>query len=247
MFTASQLSASGGQQITLNWESNGEVARIDQINQANAITASFSVTPTGQLPITVPNNDPQVRYRLTIQRGGQEATAEVTITVQLVCTQPWFFAGINQTPANCPAGPPQTVNGSYQPFQNGFMANLIINGENRVYGFNSRNLFYAVYISQWDGVTVHQSGCGTAPAGFVDPQGVFNWLYHTQLGTVGLWCDTNNGIGWATAGASNGVVMTFQFEAAPSQAFYLNIQNVGTFRLTGTPNTGSWSFLPPLQ
>ncbi len=247
-FQASSPSVQGGTSITLLWESNAEIARIDQINLANIITASFSVTPTGELPVTVPNTDAQVRYRLVIQRGGQELVREVTVIVQQLCQYPWFFATGSALPdGGCPNAPAQVLTGKFQSFQRGFMFNVIVNGENRVYGVNTSNGQYRVYVSQWDGVTDHTSTCGTAPEGLFNPQDVFNWMFHTQLGTVGLWCDPNFGLGWATNNADLGNTITFQAPPLPSTLLFVRLSGVGTFRLSGphsNTSAGSIAIIP---
>lgn len=239
-FQSSTAAVQGGESVTLSWDSNAEVARIDQINLANVITASFSVTPTGELPVTVPNTDSQVRYRLVIQRGGQEITNEITVIVQQLCQYSWFFATGNALPdGGCPNGPAQVLTGKFQSFQRGFMFNVVVNGESRVYGVNTSNGQYRVYQNLWDGVSAYSSGCGTAPDGLFNPEDVFNWMYHNNLGTVGQWCDPNFGIGWATNNANLATTITFQAPPLPSTLLFVQISGVGTFRLSGPHTNGS--------
>lgn len=238
-FGAPVSTAQGGTQVTLNWQAVGDIARIDQLNTQGQVVQSFSVTPTGQLPVTIPTTGSQVIYRLTVQRGGEVATRSVPIQIQPSCGISWFFGGQPED-GICPISGPTTVNGSLQIFQDGVMINLPLNGQDRVYGFNQRNNRYMVYTNNWDGSTTYTTPCGTAPSGLQDPGNVFNWAYHNTLGTTGLWCDQNNGIGWAIAAPNLNVTFTVQF-AQNGQTFYIAIPGYGTLRVSGQPQTGTWA------
>jgi hypothetical protein len=233
-----------GASLTLSWESvNADTAQLEQLDANQAVVQTFSVTPNGQLPVTVPSTAGDVIYRLTVFRAGRMDTRSVVVTVQVTCPIPWFFNAPQE--AGCAFSAPTTFVGKYQSFQNGLMFNVYINGEDRVYGLNSSNMRYMVYTNTWDGTTVHTSGCGVAPAGLLDPQDVFNWMFHTQLGTVGLWCDPANGIGWATAPANLTMVQTYQFELN-SPAFYIQLPGFGIVRISNDGGiTGSWQRLSP--
>ena len=244
-FTSTAFSVVGGSPVTLIWETNGEVANINQLNAQGIIVNSFSVTPNGQLPVTVPNNESIVMYELTIQRGGQSTSSQIQIAIQVACANAWFFAStISTADVGCPAGPPITTTGKVQLFERGLMFNVVVNGENRVYGLTEPDARYVYHISLWDGQTVHTSGCGNAPAGLLDPADVFNWMYHTQFGPQATWCDPNFGIGWARSVVDPANVMTLQFQTLPENGFFVNISNYRTIYIGSTiSNTGVWGYV----
>jgi hypothetical protein len=226
--------------VTFTWEALADTARIDRISPQGTVVESFSVVPSGQLPVTLPTAAGPVVYRLTAQRAGGEVSSSLTIQVQLACPIPWFFGTENALPeSGCPVAGPVSVTGKSQLFERGLMFNLLIGGQDRVYGLNSGNNRYMVYQNNWDGSTVHSSTCGTAPDGLHNPQDVFNWAYHTTLGTVGLWCAQNVGIGWGLGPPTLGNTLTYQFEAN-GVAFYINVPGYGVVRISGQPTTGSW-------
>ncbi len=243
-FTSSAFSVVGGSPITLIWETNGEVANINQLNAQGTIVNSFSVTPNGQLPVTVPNDESIVMYELTIQRNDLSASTQIQIAIQIACANAWFFASsISTADIGCPAGPPITTTGKVQLFERGLMFNVIINGENRVYGLSEPDARYVYHTNQWDGQTVHTSGCGNAPTGggLLNPADVFNWMYHTQFGPQATWCDPNFGIGWARTQVDSANVMTLQFQTLPENGFFINIANYRTIYIGSTiSNTGVW-------
>ncbi|MFW5748746.1 MAG: hypothetical protein ACOCYT_03950 [Chloroflexota bacterium] len=242
-FEASAASVAGGTPITLTWQAVGDIARIDQLGEQGTVQQTFSVQVTGQLPVTVPNTGGQVIYRLTVQRGGQEVSRSIPVQVQVTCAIPWFFGAQLAPPeAGCPLAAQTNITGKLQVFERGIMLNLSINAEDRVYGLNGQNNRYMVYRNNWDGVTTYTVPCGTAPAGLQNPQDVFNWAYHNTLGTVGLWCDATNSIGWAVAPANLSVSFTVQFEATGT-GFYIGIPGFSTVRISGEPQTGTWQRL----
>jgi hypothetical protein len=238
-FTSSAPTVAGGSSVTLVWDSIADTARIEQLNTQGVVQQTFSVTPTGQLPVTVPNSGSQVIYRLTAQRSGQEVSRSVVIQIQITCPSNWFF-GTPPPDVGCPSGPAITVTGKFQPFTNGLMINLPVNNISQVYGLINTNTRYMVYTNSWDNVTTYNQPCGNAPAGQTDPQDVFNWAYHNTLGTVGLWCDATGGIGWGTAGADLGRTMVYQ-TAASGTTLFININGIGTYRFSGGAQTGTWT------
>ena len=243
IFTASATTASAGSSITQVWEASGDVARIDALSPTQQVLQTYSVTPSGQLPVPVPVTGSQVIYRLTVTRGGIDETRSVPVQIQIVCPVDWFFGNALAPPqAGCPQGAPIAIAGKSQFFQNGLMINLTVGAENRVYGLNSLNNRYMVYVSNWDGSTTYTVPCGTAPGGLFDPQDVFNWAYHNTNGTVGLWCDASGGIGWGTGPANLSNTFTVQYEATGT-GFYVGVPGYGTIRLSGDPITGTWQRL----
>ena len=240
-FEASQTQASANTSITLTWESVGDIARIDQLSINGAVQNTFSVPPTGQLPVVIPQvSDSQVIYRLTITRNGLDLSRSLPIIVNQSCATPWFF-GDNIAPegSGCPAGPPLIQTGKLQLFERGIMITLNVNGQNRVYGFATANGRYASAVNAWDGTSTYTAPCGSAPSGLITPSDVFNWAYNNTNGTVGLWCDLTNGIGWAVAPPNLNAQLTIQFEANQQNAF-VQIPGYGVLRLVGTIDGGTW-------
>jgi hypothetical protein len=72
-----------GASLTLSWESvNADTAQLEQLDANQAVVQTFSVTPNGQLPVTVPSTAGDVIYRLTVFRAGRMDTRSVVVTVQ---------------------------------------------------------------------------------------------------------------------------------------------------------------------
>ncbi|PJF21741.1 MAG: hypothetical protein CUN56_09535 [Phototrophicales bacterium] len=243
-FSASATAVNGGTPITLSWQAIADIAIMEELNVQGSVIQTWSITPSGQLQVTVPNIGPQVIYRLKIQKGGMELTQSIPIQVTVTCPTPWFFGGVNAPPgAGCPAGPASSIVGKLQLFERGLMFNLTLNAQNRVYGLNALNGRFMVYQSAWDGSTITSIPCGTAPSGLFDPQDVFNWAYHNTLGTQGLWCDATSGIGWGTGAANLAVNFTVQFEQN-NTTFYIGIPGYGVVRIIpGEAQTGTWTRL----
>jgi len=240
-FEASITQGAPNTPLTLTWEGVGDLARIDQLSPNGAVQNTFSVPPVGQLPVVVPQvADPQVIYRLTISRNGQDLSRSVPIIIEQGCATPWFFGdGIAPDGSVCPAGPAQTQTNKLQLFERGIMISLVVNGQNRVYGFATANGRYASAVNIWDGTSSYTAPCGTAPGGLINPQDVFNWAYHNTNGTIGLWCDPTNGIGWAVAPPNLNAQLTIQFEEN-QQNLFVQIPGYGLLRLVGNVDGGTW-------
>lgn len=231
-FGASQTSVVPNTTITLAWQSDSDSARIDQLNQQGGVVQSFSVVPTGQLPVVVPGNFGRlVIYRLTVIRGGEQATTSIPITV--ACSIPWFF-GNEFAPADaaCPTALGAIGPGAFQPFERGFMIYVNANGLNTIYGLQTQDSRYVGYVSQWDGTTIIPS---TPPSGLLGPDQMFNWAYYNTSSAAGAaW---NITVGWAIA-PINTDNRTIQFEEGTG-VFYIDTP-VGVFRFTGQA-TRTWS------
>lgn len=225
-FGASATTVTGNSNITLSWNSISDTARIDQLNQQGAIVQTFSVIPVGQLNVLVPAGSRLVIYKLTAQRGGQEVTQSIPITVQ--CPISWFF-GDQYAPANasCPTGVGAIGIGAFQSFERGFMIYVNANNLNRVYGMQTQDSRYIEYTSGWDGTTITP---GSPPSGLLEPQQMFNWVYFNTNAPIGSW---NGAIGWATSNIDSGN-RTIQFEESTG-AFYIDAP-VGVFRFSGGSN-----------
>lgn len=230
--------------LLLTWEASGDIARIDRLSVGGIVQETVSVPPSGQLPVTLPNTtDSQVIYRLTVLRGGLQASRSVPITIIAgpVCATPWFF-GTAPNVTTCPSGAAFNAPGKIQLFQNGAMFTVSITGQERLYGLVYNTRRYVVRNITWDGTTTYTTPCGTAPEGLLNPQDVFNWAYHRTNGPLGPWCG-DQGIGWATTGANTATSFRMQFDQ-DSQTVYIELPTVGVIRLPSLTSSGDWS---PLQ
>lgn len=238
-FTASSVTVTGGSAITLTWQTNADTASLQRLNDQGVVQETFSIAPTGQLPVTVPNITGQVTYRLIAQRGGQEVAQSLQIAVQMTCSFNWFFG--NQFAEGCPQSQEVSAIGAVQLFERGIMIQVTAGGQNRVYGLNNTNGQYMVYNNAWDGTTTYTCACGSPPAGLFDAQGVFNWAYNNTNGTTGPWW-TPSGIGWAVNNIDTNNFQTLQAHSDGS-SFYLRVPGIGVIRFSGGAVTGTWSIV----
>jgi hypothetical protein len=218
--------------VTLTWNALADTARIDQLNQQGAVVQTFTVIPSGSLPVTVPGNVGRVVvYRLAAQRGGQEVTFSLAITVQ--CSVSWFFGDQFAPPnAACPQAAAVKSSARFQPFERGYALDLVINNVNTAIGLVNQDNRYISYTMAWDLTTTYNCA-GSPPSGRFAPQEVFDWMYCNTLAPVGSWID---GLGWATS-AINKDQRTIQFESGTG-AFYID-SPVGVFRFE--PSSGRWT------
>lgn len=231
-FTSSANNVQVNATIVLTWQAIADSARIDQLNSQGAVTQSFPVSPSGQLSVVIPGNTgQQVIYRLVAQRGGQEVSTSIPITI--TCAIQWFFgappAGSN---VGCPTAVGAIAAGSYQPFERGFMIFVSANGLDKIYGLQTQDNRYIAYTDGWDGTTIVSD---SPPGGFFSPQAMFNWAYYNTNAPVGAW---NGAIGWATSNINNDV-RTIQFEQN-SSAFYIDAPGNIVFRFSGG-DSGTWT------
>jgi hypothetical protein len=227
-FTASATNVVANTSITLTWSTIADAARLDQLNSQGVAVQSFSVVPSGSLPVTVPGNTGRlVIYRLVAIRNAQEVNASLPITVQ--CATAWFF-GSQFAPADagCPTGPQAVGPGAFQSFERGFMVYVNANSLNTVYGAQNLDTRYISYANGWDGTTTY-SCFGTPPSGLLPPQNMFAWAYCTTNAPIGGW---SNAIGYALGNIDTGN-RTIQFE--DTGAIYID-SPLGVFRFSGDSN-----------
>lgn len=242
-FTASATTAAAGGSVLLQWQANGDIARIERLSQAGQVLQTFSVTPSGELPVTIPANEGSlITYRLTISRGTQQTSQTISITVgtgggTVNCAIPWFF-GNELAPANagCPTTPSSQVTASYQPFQNGRMFLV----QNTVYilidpGLTNVEGNMTAVTNGWDNTSTYANyntffGCESPPSqGFFEPQQMFAWAYCTTLAPSGSW---NQTLGWATSAILTGP-RTIQYET--TGALYIDTPTGNVYRLQPVP------------
>jgi hypothetical protein len=231
-FSASATTVVANTPITLTWNSLSDTTRIDQLNSQGALVQSFSVVPTGTLPVVVPGNTGKlVVYKLVAIRNGQEVSASLPITVQ--CSISWFFGDQFAPPnAGCPTAVGAIGAGAFQPFERGYMIYVNANSLNTVYGLQNQDARYISYTNGWDGTTTY-SCFGTPPSGLFAPQNMFAWTYCTTNGPIGSW---SSALGFATTAIDNSS-RTIQFEDGTG-AFYIDAP-IGVFRFSG-PTTANW-------
>lgn len=240
----------GGTNIALNWQTtNATSARIDQFNAQGVLINTTSVIPNGTLNVAVPNSGNFVVYRLTaIGVNNQEVSQSITINIRVLCANQWFFSN-SREPLNgaCPDGPPVTTGGKLQEFERGLMLSGFFSGQNLIFALINGGTFvgsYAAYTNFWDGVSEPTSDCGEAPPGFLNPEDVFRWVYHTQPSIGTRWCDPVNGIGWARANANLDTVFTGQGSEAPSPFYYLEVPGFGLVQFNTSASTWTFPVIP---
>jgi hypothetical protein len=245
-FTASTNVAVAGGTVELTWESIGDIARIDRLNQLGQVVQTFSVTPVGQLPVTIPANEGSViTYRLAVGRGNQEVTSTLTITVSggaTNCPINWFFGNELAPPnAGCPVSAATQTPAAYQPFQTGRM--IYLQTSNLIYvlidpgGVTSGSMTQQT--NGWDGTSTYESyGCGDQPpTGLHTPKKMFAWVYCTTLGPNGLWSTT---LGFGLTGIDE-TVRTIQTDTAGG--IYIDTPEGSVYRIEPVPAgqlTSTW-------
>jgi hypothetical protein len=234
-FTANATTVPANTSVTLTWNALADTARIDQLNQQGAVVQTFTVIPSGSLPVTVPGNAGRVVvYRLAAQRGGQEVTFSLAITVQ--CSMSWFFGDQFAPPnAGCPQAAAAKGSARFQPFERGYGFFINANNLNTVFGLVNQDNRYISYPMTWDQTTTYNC-YGSPPSGKVAPQGVFDWLFCSGNNppiASGQWIDVT---GWGT-GNINTDQRTIQYESGTG-AFYID-SPVGVFRFE--PSSGKWT------
>lgn len=231
-FTASATTVPANSSVTLTWNALADTARIDQLNQQGAVVQTFNVIPSGSLPVTVPGNLGRVVvYRLAVQRGGQEVSLSLAITIQ--CSVSWFFGDQFAPPnAGCPQAAGALGSGRYQPFERGYMFFINANNLNTVFGLVNQDNRYISYPMTWNQTTTYNCA-GSPPGGKFAPQAVFDWMYCNTNAPVGTW---SSAIGWGTGNIDTGQ-RTIQYESGTG-AIYID-SPVGVFRLE--PSSGKWT------
>jgi len=241
------ITAQAGTSLILSWESSADIVTIEQMSSQGTVEQVFSVTPTGQLPVTIPTTSTvQIIYRLVAQRGGTSTTQNLPIVIQQVCAVPWFFGSQLALPqSGCPSSGSVSLTGKIQFFERGLMINLTLGGQNWLYGIigttSATNGSYVAHVSAWDGVSTSTALCGTPASGFFAPQDVFNWVFNNSS-TLSInnyvWCDRSNALGWGVGNFQANVTYTVQYELN-NVAFYISIPGYGTVRISGGA-TGTW-------
>jgi hypothetical protein len=233
-FGASATTVQANSSITLSWNTISDAARIDQLNAQGVVTQTFSIVPSGTLPVLVPGSGQLVVYRLVAQRGGQEVTQSLPITV--LCATTWFFGNEFAPPgAGCPTAVGAIGTGAFQPYERGYMLYVNANNLNTIYGIQLQDSRYISYPNGWDGTTSY-SCWGTVGGGLFAPQSMFAWVYCTTNPPVAVPGGWGMVIGLATANIDTGS-RTIQYEEGTG-AFYVDAP-IGVFRFV--PSTGVWS------
>ncbi|MGB1285538.1 MAG: lipoprotein [Aggregatilineales bacterium] len=226
VFSSSLNTAQAGDSLILRWESQADTARLQRLNQAGLIQEDTTVPPVGTLTVTVPGGETTVIYRLIAERGGREVLNSLTIGVAAQCAFAWFFTVPDGTP--CAGAAALSVTGAYQPFQQGFMFRIQINGTDKVCGAqNDRNVYTCRNFLAYSGTPP-----STPPPDAQPPAADFQDLYHNGLAIGGFW---TNVIGWATA-AANPAPLTAQLDV--NNAIYIRLPG-GVYRFDASLSNGN--------
>jgi hypothetical protein len=230
-FAASGDNIPAGQTVTVRWNSNSDVTKIQQLNQQGQLVQTFDVPPSGELNLAVPNDGSrQVIFRLVAQRGGQEVATSIPILIQ--CSISWFFGNQFAPPeSSCPRANGAKDDGAFQPFERGVMIYLEADNLDKVYGLQNDGNRYISYRSEWDGTTEED---GDPPDDLDNPEEHFNWAFFKTNAPVGRWEDT---IGWATDDLDDDD-RTIQYEI--TGAFYIDAPGGVVYRFSGG-ESGTWT------
>lgn len=207
-FTANQNFVLANTPVLLSWSSDGQVARLEQIDASgSAIYQSIPVPPNGQYSILAQStsSSQQVIFRLMVSTNGI-VTSSQPVVVGITCPANWFF-GDQFAPAGtgCPAAVGAIGQGAFQRFERGFMVYINANGLNRICAVQDSGSAYLCMVNGWDGHSINTS---PAPNGGPIPAQMFNWAYYNTLGLGGTW---NSVIGWPVMDIAVGD-RTIQFE-----------------------------------
>jgi len=194
-FTASALTVEPGAQVTLNWQAEGDTARLERTDAQGIVLSADDVPTSGSLVVTTPLDVATVIYRLVAVRGEQETSLAVTVTLARNCPIAWFFPADNTVP--CAASAATTVPLTTQPFQQGWMFRIQYNGLDKVCGIQNDRQRYSchLYIPYTGTPTV------TAPGGTFSPLVELQDVFYNQLAIGGFWY---NIIGWGTSAGTVG-------------------------------------------
>lgn len=190
---------------------------------------------TGTVTITAPEYATSASFTLGMIGSNIPDTSR-TITITINCRDPWWVNPAKHP--NCPARPMQSVAGTYQAFENGFI--ILSAADNRFYVFiasGSRAL-----ANSWNGQPI--TWTETPPEGRLLPQNGFGWLWVNDP-------DLRTQLGWATSAEQQ---YTLQYQHTPPgpvdagepQQYYMTLPDarVVPFILSMGGSISSWQ--PPI-
>jgi hypothetical protein len=219
-FTIEPQPANAGQPITLTWQSDGDVARIERVKADGTIAETIPVQASGAATVTVPGTDTKVLYRLIVSRGVKEVMQTLSVDVIPNCPAAWFFTTTQKLP--CAASAPIQTAGVFQVFQNGFMFKVQINSLNKVCGVQyDRNVYSCFNYVAYAGTPSVTPAPNTQAPG-IDLSDVF----YNQLAVGNYWY---NAIGWGTGTALTPTI-TAQYDTSGN--VYIQLPN-GVYRFDG--------------
>jgi hypothetical protein len=227
-----------GTNVTLFWQAEGDVGRVEQLNANAAVVATYPIVPIQQ-QITVPvvgAGGTQIFFRLIVERNFQQ-TISNPVPITVICVASWFFGDQFAPPnAGCPSAGAITTTGAFQRFERGFMIHLGGSGFNRVIAAQDQNALFFSLNNAWDGSTIRTE---SVPPGLFLPQQMFNWAYFNTLAPLGqTW---NASLGWAITDFAAGN-RTIQYESGSSStsAFYVDSADGAVYRFSGG-DAGTWT------
>jgi len=194
-FQSSVTSGAPLTQVTFRWQVEGDSARLERLNIAGAIQENIPVELLGALTLTLPNNgEAQAIYRLVAVRGEKQSSLSIPITMQEVCSTPWFFSN-PKIGIGCPSTLGQSYSGVFQQFQTGYFFRITIGALDKVCGVQSTQSLYTCY----DYLAFTGLPPSVPPTGLVAPAPEFAAPFYNQLAIGGLWSTV---IGWGTSTAT---------------------------------------------
>ncbi len=220
-FTVDPTKANANQPVTLTWQTDADVVRIERLKPDGTIAETIPVQASGAATVTVPGADAKVIYRLVAAKGVNEISQTVTIDVAPNCPFTWFFT--TSQPLPCAASAPIQSAGVFQVFQNGFLFKVQVNSLNKVCGVQyDRNVY-----SCFNAVTYTGTPSITPPPDAQAPGIDLADVFYNQLAVGNYWYSA---IGWGTGTALTPTITT-QYDANGN--LYVQLPN-GVYRFDGT-------------
>lgn len=176
-FQTNSSKAGAGEFITLVWSIKGaESATIYRLDTQDQRAQSWYVPRTGTLRVRIPGDTQgQARFQIAVGSAPQELTQ--IITIDLTCTQAWFF---QPEPTGCPPGPPTSTLIVEQVFEHGWM--YWTQTEKRIYViFNDKKSpAWTFYSDDWKDGQPASDPALNPPKGLSQPVRGFGLVWRTK-------------------------------------------------------------------
>jgi len=220
-FTVDPLRVNANQSVTLTWQTNADIARIERLTADGTIVETINAQASGTTTVIVPGTDARMIYRLVAARGVNEISQSVSVDVIPSCPFTWFFTTTQPLP--CATSAPIQYIGAFQVFQSGFMFHIQVSSLNKVCGVQyDRNVYSCFNYLAYNGTPPVTPPDGTQAPG-IDLSDVF----YNQLAVGNYWY---NAIGWGSGTALTPTI-TAQYDA--NNNLYIQLPN-GIYRFDGT-------------
>lgn len=216
-----------GGTVTLNWDVRNAVnVNVALLGPDGQVVQTAPEAAAGTWTLTLPESYvDNVTFRLYAV-GADRTRVQETLTLDVICPFTYFF-GPTSLSLTCPAGPPQTVQASFQRFERGYM---IWRGDTSdIYVLYDSGLVNR-FKDSWLGEPLYFSE--PAPEGVYRPDRAFGkvWIENPQV---------RAGLGWAV-NFERGYTMRYQRSAdSQSPRLYLDLPDGSVVYIV----ENTWRFL----